>query len=137
MRYVMQTTGPYGMKRFLRHPAQKEAMANLKFIECNVRKKQKCPPQWRRRWYDVISYDSCSWKTSEGSTHVPISGRRVSLHGIPVLKPVRRVSAKMSDANVQRVHTRKDTCHHEAVEDDEDDVHPGMQWLMSQYVELK
>ena len=41
MRYVLQTTGPYAMPRFLKLREQRLTVANMTFIECNVQKEEK------------------------------------------------------------------------------------------------
>ena len=100
MRYVMHTTGPYAFNKFLKLKAQREIVKNMSVITCNVQKLQGTMTPQEMRSMDVISHDSCSWKTKQSETTVPITGKTVKLRELPVIRITRRVRVKSKQAQV-------------------------------------
>ena len=76
-------------------------MANMKFINCNVQKLEATMTSQMRQSFDVISHDSCSWKTREASTRVPVTGMIVGRHTLPAIRILRRVREKTNQACVR------------------------------------
>ena len=95
MRYVMHTTGPHSLNRFLKAKAQQSIMADMTFIACNVQKMEHKMTGATRASMDVISYDCCSWKDGcDDDFTVDVTGNTVSEHSLPVLRIIRRVPCK-------------------------------------------
>lgn len=100
MRYVMHTTGPHAFNKFLKLKPQRDIVKNMSVITCNVQKLQGTMTPQEMRSMDVISHDSCSWKTKQFETSVPITGKIVSLRKLPVIRITRRVRKKSKQPEV-------------------------------------
>ena len=98
----MQTIGPYSLNAFLKSKEQMEIMSNMHFITCNVQKQQVMMTSHDRQPMDVISHDSCSWKTVCRRAMQPIippTDRTVPEHTLPIMRITRRVRVKSHQAH--------------------------------------
>ena len=92
MRYVYNTTGPSGMRRFLRLKANKEQVKLLQYLHINRPEKAKELTFHGKKAYDVISHQSMSYKTNAVSLPTRVSESNVDLP--PVTFTPKRLTKK-------------------------------------------
>ena len=93
MRYVYGTTGPMSMARFLRLPINAAKFKAIKYLECNYFKDAESLSPMQQRFFDVISYESNSYFTSEHAILVPVGPGDAQLPTVPTAKRMRVKSA--------------------------------------------
>ena len=96
MRYVYCTTGPRSMARFLRLPINAAKFKAIKYLECNYFKDTESMSPMQQRFFDVISYESNSYFTSEHAILVPVGPGDAQLPPVPTAKRMRVKSAAPS-----------------------------------------
>ena len=89
MRYVFHTTGPYAMNRFLRLPANAATLERMKFVECKYFKDAESLNENGKRVFDVISYQSQSYFTTEHEIRVQVGLGDLELPPLPTSKRMR------------------------------------------------
>ena len=96
MRYVYGTTGPMSMTKFLRLPINAAKFKAIKYLECNYFKDAESLSPMQQRFFDVISYESNSYFTSEHDILVPVGPGDAQLPPVPTAKRMRVKSAAPS-----------------------------------------
>ena len=96
MRYVYGTTGPMSMAKFLRLPINAAKFKAIKYLECNYFKDAESMSPMQQRFFDVISYESNSYFTSEHAILVPVGPGDAQLPPVPTAKRMRVKSAAPS-----------------------------------------
>ena len=125
MRYVYYTTGPLSMRKFLKMPANAEAVKGLKYLECNHFKECKALTNTQMRHFDVISHASNSYFTTEYEVLVPVGSGDAPLPtdlavsrrehwpcDQPPVDKRMRVQAPSQDMTEDDREQHKPVCHH-------------------------
>jgi len=91
MRYIYNTTGPYSMTRFLRLPANKDAYANIVFLNLSspIQDAGQGLSAAQKRLYDALSYQSISYFTKKQTVSAVVSDHSVELPSPPKKKRLR------------------------------------------------
>jgi hypothetical protein len=91
MRYIWHTTGPHAMNRFLKTPVAVEKLRGFRHLECNSFKDVDSMNDSRMRHFDVISFESMSYKTDEVEIRVPVG---LGEKALPILVATKRMRSK-------------------------------------------
>ena len=83
-RYVLHTTGPYSMKRFLSLPSNAQIVGDMKYLELNHFKDAEQLTTNDKRCFDVVTHESNSWFTDEYEIIVAVGAGDTPLPAIPV-----------------------------------------------------
>ena len=89
MRYVYNTTGPKGLARFMRLPANSDLQQNMGHLECNHFSVAESMTAIERRRFDVISHESNSYFTNAHEIRVPVGLGEMVLPDGPAPKRMR------------------------------------------------
>ena len=88
-RYVLHTTGPKSMKRFLNLPINAQIVGDMKYLELNNFKNAEQLTSNAKRCFDVVTHESNSWFTDEYEIIVAVGAGDTPLPAIPVPKRLR------------------------------------------------
>jgi hypothetical protein len=92
-RYVLHTTGPHSMNKFLNLATNKITNKKIEHVAVSYFKDCKTLTEAQREKFDVISYESNSWFTSEHRIDVKVGDGKSSLPAKPVRKRIYRFPA--------------------------------------------
>ena len=84
VRYVLHTTGPHAMERFLKANENKDVRSRLKFLRSNWFKDVMKLTDGDRETFDVLSQESNSYFTKEVEIRVPVGQENVAIPPLPM-----------------------------------------------------
>ena len=104
VRYVLHTTGPHAMERFLKLNENKDLRSRLKFLRSNWFKDARKLTEGDRVTFDVLSQESNSYFTKEAEIRVPVGQENVAIPPLPMRfrtigkSPCLRLAQRSEDA---------------------------------------